>query len=75
MRMNAGTLDRVARIAIGSTVLIAALAIAGPTGLLLGIVALLLLGTGLAGWCPLYSVLGIDTCGLHLPHGGKTAMR
>lgn len=59
MKVNAGPLDRVVRVAIG--VLLIALAVAdriGPWGYI-GIVPLL---TGAFGMCPAYSLLGINTC-------------
>jgi hypothetical protein len=37
----------------------------GTWGILLYVVALVPLLTGLIGWCPLYSLFHIDTCGLN----------
>jgi cadmium resistance protein CadD (predicted permease) len=56
---NAGTLDRTIRIALGVTLL--ALAFVGPRTALgyLGLVPLL---TGIVGFCPLYRLVGLDTC-------------
>jgi hypothetical protein len=59
MKVNVGTLDRVAR--IGAGVLLVALAVAdriGPWGYI-GILPLL---TGTFGVCPAYSLFGISTC-------------
>ena len=58
---NEGTVDRVIRVVIGLGLL--SLVFVGPKTLwgLVGIVPLL---TGLAGRCPLYSLLGIKTCPL-----------
>ena len=62
IKVNEGTIDRVLRVVLGAAL------IAGyflnPDGAYswlywLGIVPLL---TGAAGWCPLYSVFGINTC-------------
>ena len=57
--LNEGTVDRIIRVIIGVGVL--SLTFAGPKTLwgLLGIVPLV---TGLAGTCPLYSIVGITTC-------------
>lgn len=57
--LNEGTADRILRIVIGLGLL--ALTFAGPKTLwgLLGVVPLV---TGLAGTCPLYSIVGIKTC-------------
>lgn len=59
MKTNEGTIDRLLRIAAG--ILLLALTYndtIGPWGWI-GVVPLL---TGLVGWCPLYTVLGIHTC-------------
>jgi hypothetical protein len=61
MKTNSGTLDRTLRIVAGLALI--ALAATGTVGLWgwIGVVPLL---TGAIGNCPLYSVLGINTCGL-----------
>lgn len=61
MKVNEGTMDRGARIAAGVTLIgLAAGGLLGPWAYL-GVVPL---ATGLIGWCPLYTVLGINTCKL-----------
>jgi len=69
MEQNVGSLDKNVRIAIGAIAGIVSLAIlSGQVDLpeiaspVLGIVAVMMLGTALTGTCGLYSVLGIDTC-------------
>lgn len=57
---NAGTADRIIRIVLGAAVL--SLAFVGPKTPW-GYVGLIFLGTGLIGFCPLYPLLGINTCG------------
>ena len=59
MTSNVGGIDRIFRITIG--VVLVALAATGTTGLWAW-VGLLPLATGLLGWCPPYSLLGINTC-------------
>jgi hypothetical protein len=56
---NVHKVERVVRVVVGLGAL--SLVVAGPQSLwgLLGLVPLL---TGIAGTCPLYSVLGISTC-------------
>lgn len=56
---NIGTVERAVRVIVGVAIL--SLTIIGPRTpwAYLGIVPIL---TGLSGWCPLYSVLGISTC-------------
>jgi hypothetical protein len=59
MKPNEGTIDRVLRIAIGILLLSLTYTHAIGTWGWIGMVPLL---TGLIGWCPLYTVLGISTC-------------
>lgn len=59
MKTNEGTLDRAVRIVAGLALIgLAATGTAGAWGWI-GVVPLL---TGAIGLCPLYSVLGINTC-------------
>jgi len=59
MKTNAGTLDRALRV-IGGLVLIG-LAATGTVGAW-GWIGIVPLATGALGWCPAYTMLGIDTC-------------
>jgi Protein of unknown function (DUF2892) len=59
MNKNVGGIDRILRIVIGAVLVI--LAATGQVGVW-GWLGLLLLGTGLIGWCPPYSLLGFSTC-------------
>lgn len=61
MKTNAGTLDRTLRIVVGLALIV--LAATGTVGLWgwIGVVPLL---TGAIGNCPLYSLLGMNTCGI-----------
>lgn len=61
LKTNEGTVDRFLRVTVG--IVLIALVFVGPKTPWgwLGIVPL---ATGLLGSCPLYSVLGINTCGL-----------
>lgn len=61
LKVNEGTVDRVLRVALGLGVL--SLAFIGPKTPL-GYIGIVPLATGLIGWCPLYSLLGINSCGL-----------
>lgn len=59
MKTNEGTLDRLLRMAVGLLLLVLTITnTIGPWGWI-GLVPLL---TGLVGWCPLYALLGINTC-------------
>lgn len=59
-KVNEGTIDRFLRVALG--IVLIALVFVGPKTPWgwLGIVPL---ATGLSGFCPLYTLLGINTCG------------
>jgi hypothetical protein len=59
MTKNIGDIERIIRI-VGGLVLIA-LAATGTVGIW-GWLGLVPLATGLTGWCPPYSLLGINTC-------------
>ena len=60
LKRNEGTADRAIRVVLGLVLL--SLVFVGPKTLfgLIGIVPLL---TGIVGMCPLYPLLGIQTCG------------
>jgi hypothetical protein len=61
MKANEGALDRILRVIAGAGIL--SLAFVGPQTpwAYLGAIPLL---TGLVGYCPLYAILGVNTCGL-----------
>jgi len=61
MQMNVGTIDRAVRVVIGLGLVTAAYAGALGPWAWIGIVPL---ATGVIGTCPLYSLLGVDTCHL-----------
>jgi hypothetical protein len=58
---NEGTIDRLLRIGLG--VALIALVFTGPHTML-GWIGLVPLLTGLVGFCPLYRLLGVNTCRL-----------
>lgn len=63
MKANVGTVDKVVRI-------IAGLAIIGwgvATGSWLGAIGIVPLATALMGFCPAYSLIGVNTCGSKKP--------
>ncbi len=59
MKLNVGGIDRIARIVVGLVLI--ALAATGTVGVWgwIGIVPLL---TGSVGFCPLYPLIGMNTC-------------
>lgn len=61
MTRNEGSLDRALRIIVGLVLL--SLVFVGPQTLW-GLVGLIPLATGLAGFCPAYALFGLNTCPL-----------
>jgi hypothetical protein len=63
MNINEGIADRIARVYIGDALLIIAIMGSLPSAInaILGIAGAVLVITGMAGRCPLYKLLGIDT--------------
>lgn len=59
LKTNEGTIDRLLRVAVG--ILLVALVFVGPRTPW-GWLGLVPLATGLIGWCPLYTLLGVNTC-------------
>lgn len=66
MKQNMGTFDRIVRIL--AAIIIAALylthVITGTAATVLLVLAAILVLTSLVGFCPLYPIFGINTCGL-----------
>jgi len=59
MTTNEGTIDRALRVLAGLVLI--ALAATGTVGVW-GWIGVVPLATGLIGWCPAYTLLGISTC-------------
>ena len=59
MKQNAGSLDRILRIVAGLVLI--GLAATGTVGVW-GWIGVVPLATGLFGFCPAYTLLGIKTC-------------
>lgn len=60
MQTNVGGIDKIARIVVGIALIVWAIA-GGPLWAWIGVLPL---ATGLLGWCPAYTLLGIKTCPL-----------
>lgn len=59
-RVNEGNTDRIIRVILGIAIAAAGLYFQSWLGLL----AIIPLATAAIGWCPLYSLFGINTCGI-----------
>ena len=59
MKTNEGTLDRALRVLAGLVLI--ALTLTGTIGVW-GWIGVVPIATGLIGWCPAYTLLGVSTC-------------
>lgn len=69
MNNNVGSVDQTLRTGIGAVTGVTSIAILGGVGSLptvlspvLGVVAVMMLVTAAVGTCPVYSLLGVDSC-------------
>jgi hypothetical protein len=69
MKSNMGRNDRLIRTGIASVIAILYFSnvIGGTLAAVLGVVALVFALTSLVGFCPLYTLLGMNTCGRKQP--------
>jgi len=66
MKANVGGIDRILRIAVGALlVVLAALNVIGVWGY----IGVVLVATGLIRFCPVYPLLGVNTCPSKSPQG------
>lgn len=63
MKGNMGALDRILRIIVALVigVLYFAKIVTGTIGIILLVIAVIFLLTSIAGYCPLYSIIGLST--------------
>jgi len=61
MTKNEGNIDRILRIVVGLALL--SIVFVGPQTLW-GLIGIVPLATGLLGTCPIYSIIGINTCSI-----------
>ncbi len=59
MKANVGSIDRAARVVIG--LVLVGLTLAGTIGVW-GWIGIIPIATGLFSFCPLYTLLGMNTC-------------
>lgn len=61
MKANVGGIDKILRIVAGLVLIVLAIMGIGAPWTWIGVVPL---ATGLLGWCPAYSIIGVNTCPL-----------
>lgn len=61
MKANVGSVDRILRVVIGIGLLVLFFVLDAPLKYL-GLIGLVPLATAALNWCPLYTLLGINTC-------------
>ena len=61
MRKNVGAADKVVRVIVGLA-LLSVLFLARGNARYLGLIGLIPLVTALVGWCPAWTLLGVNTC-------------
>lgn len=66
MLKNVGGMDRTLRIVVGLALIV--MALTGTIGVW-GWIGIVPLVTGLAGWCPAYRLLGMNTCPMSAKKG------
>jgi hypothetical protein len=59
MKLNVGGIDRILRIVVGLALVVWVAFMNGPVLAWIGIVPL---ATGAFGFCPLYPIIGLNTC-------------
>jgi hypothetical protein len=62
MKVNQGSIDRAIRLVVAGVLIGVGLGVVrGPGGIAMAVVGVIPLLTGLSGFCPLYTLVGIDT--------------
>jgi hypothetical protein len=62
MKVNEGSIDRAVRLVVAGVLIGIGLGVVrGPGGIAMAVIGVIPLLTGLSGFCPLYTLLGIDT--------------
>jgi len=64
LKINVGSIDRSLRIVVGLALVAWAIFFSGPVWAWIGVVPLV---TGLFKFCPLYTLLGMNTCPTNKP--------
>ncbi len=63
MKSNVGSVDKIIRIIVGIALLSLFFVLEGSARYL-GLIGIVPIATALMGWCPLYTLIGLNTCPL-----------
>jgi hypothetical protein len=62
MTHNTGNADRIARVVLAIVFAVAGIAVGGTLGIVFFVLAALMRVPGAVGFCPLYRLVGVNTC-------------
>lgn len=62
MRTNEGNLDRIVRLVLAAAAAYGATSLDGVPAIVLAVVAVVFTVTAAVGFCPLYTLVGLNTC-------------
>jgi hypothetical protein len=63
MKTNVGSVDRIVRL-LAAVALFSLFFVLEGNARLFGLIGIVPLATGLLSWCPLYAMIGVDTCAM-----------
>lgn len=72
MTLNTGSADRIVRFVLGASAIVVAILMldalsANVLGILIGAIGVVLVLTSLIGFCPAYTLVGVNTCKVKPP--------
>ncbi len=62
MKHNTGNADRIVRVILAIVFAVAGIALGGAVGIICFVLAAVMLVTAAVGFCPLYTLVGANTC-------------
>lgn len=67
MTHNTGNADRMVRVVLAVVLAVAGIALGGTLGIVCFVLAAVMLVTAAVGFCPLYRLVGVNTCKVEGP--------
>lgn len=62
MKRNESNADRMLRVVLGGVFFIASLMLSGVWAMVATVLGIVMLATAVVGFCPLYTLVGLNTC-------------